>query len=235
MRSFVMPARRLSAAAAVAALALLTTACGGAAAPTAPPPAAATADLVTGTFVGLAGDGKTAVAVVAEPPAAGGTDRAVRVYLCDGVGGLREWFPADKAGNSATIASTSSPASVTTTLAATGISGTATLPDGRALTFTAAPVSGPAGLFDVTLNGTTATGVSTTGQKIEIALAPGSRTTATVDGTPLKSATLAPVQGYQAQGAEPLRVIVLADGRALGASKGRDSGSPGITWSDLTA
>ncbi len=215
---------------AVAALALVTSACGSA--PTAAPSPAPTAaaELVTGTFVGLADDRKTAVAVVAEPAVAGGTDRAVRVYLCDGAGGLREWFPADEAGNSATIASTSSTASVTATLAATGISGTATLPDGRALSFTAPPVSGPAGLFDVTLNGATATGVSTTGQKIEIALASGSRATATVDGTPLKSATLAPVQGYQAQGAEPLRVIVLADGRAIGASKGKGSGSPGYTW-----
>ncbi len=56
-------------------------------------------------------------------------------------------------------------------MTAAGATGTATLPDGRALTFTAPPASGPAGLFDVTLNGTTATGVSTTGKKIEIVLA----------------------------------------------------------------
>jgi hypothetical protein len=232
-----MPAHRhrAAAAAAVAALALLT-ACGGGASPPAPPapaaPSAAAADLVTGTFVGLAGDGRTAVAVVAEPPVAGSTQRTVRAYLCDGIDGLREWFPTDAAGNSATIPSASSTSPFTTTLTAAGATGTATLPDGRALTFTAPPASGPAGLFDVTLNGTTATGVSTTGKKIEIVLA-GNRTTATVDGTPLKSATLAPVQGYQAQGAEPLRVIVLADGRAIGASKGKGSGSPGFTWDML--
>jgi hypothetical protein len=233
-----MPAHRhrTAAAAAVAALALLTTACGGGPAPAAAPapaaPSAAAADLVTGAFVGLAADGRTAVAIVAEAPAAGRTERTVRAYLCDGVGGLREWFPTDAAGNSATIPAASSTSTLTTALTAAGATGTATLPDGRALTFTAPPATGPGGLFDVTLNGTTASGVSTTGKKIEIALA-GSRTTATVDGTPLKAATLAPVQGYQASGAEPLRVIVLSEGRAVGASKNKDSGSPAFTWQEL--
>lgn len=231
-----MPAHRhrTAAAAAVAALALLTTACGGSPAPAAVPaaPSAAAADLVTGTFVGLAADGRTAVAIVAEAPAAGSAGRTVRAYLCDGVGGLREWYPTDAAGNSATIPAASSTSTLTAALTAAGATGTATLPDGRALTFTAPPATGPGGLFDVTLNGTTASGVSTTGKKIEIALA-GNRTTATVDGTPLKAATLAPVQGYQAAGAEPLRVIVLSEGRAVGASKNKDSGSPAFTWQEI--
>lgn len=228
-----VPARRGALAGGIAALILLA-GCGGGTT-SAPPSPAASDQVVTGTFIGRADDGRTAVAVVAEPAPAGGGERTVRGYLCDGIGGLKDWFPGRTAGNSASITSDSSRASFAVDLAATGATGTATLPDGRSLTFTAPQATGPAGLFDVTLNGTSATGTSTTGQKLAITLggANGQQTTATVDGAPLRQAKLAPVEGYAENSTEALRVIVLPDGSAVGASKGRPSGSPGYTWSEL--
>jgi hypothetical protein len=183
---------------------------------------------VSGTFVGRAEDDKTAVAVVAE---GGGDGRAISVYLCDGRPGLSEWYVGKAEANSATLKSKLSSSTVTTELSADGASGTATLPDGRELAFDVERASGPAGLFDVTLDGNTGTGTSTTGQKLEVAY-DGKEAVPTVDGEQLTAGPLGTFDSTL-KGPQELRVIVLPDGRAIGASKNRPAGDPGFTWQEI--
>jgi hypothetical protein len=222
---------------AAGALAALLTACGGEGTAAPPAPAAvAPAAAVTGTFIGLADDGKTAVAIVAEPPAAGAATRVVRAYLCDGVA-LREWYPGAAPGNSASLTSDTSSSTFLTELTADRATGSATLPDGRAVTFTAVPATGPAGLFDITKTADKGSGTSTAGQRIELTYGAETRgaalkVDATVDGRPLPAGK---ASGFQP--AEGARAIVLADGRQFGASKKKPSegGSLGFhnSWEDI--
>jgi hypothetical protein len=119
------------------------------------------------TFVAEADDGATHVAIVVAPGAAG-ADREARIYLCDGQS-RNIWAPGVTAGDSLDIVADA--ATVRATIAAGGVSGEATLPDGTALQFEAARAEGIAGLYEVVATDGRFEGVAGDGQRLQGAVA----------------------------------------------------------------
>ena len=92
------------------------------------------------TFVGATSSPDLFVAVVVGEGATEG-----RAYLCDGTG-VSEWLAGTVDGSVVELVSTSG-ASLEASVAASGVTGTATLPDGSTVSFDAAPAEGVGGLY----------------------------------------------------------------------------------------
>jgi hypothetical protein len=187
------------------------------------------------TFVGEAGDGDTHVAVVVAPGAAG-TDREARVYLCDGHA-RNVWLPGTTAGDALEIAADAG--QLRATLAAGGVTGEATLPDGTTLNFDATRAEGIAGIYEVVAADGRFDGVAGDGQRLQGAVA-GSLP----DGRLLAVAAIAlPDDSVHALGfistadvTGEIRIITLPGGKPVGGPRlvqGVASGS-GFVSSDIT-
>ena len=105
-----------------------------------------------GEFVGPIPDTDALVAVVADKPQTTGGQRQISVYICDAkVPGIAEWFSASVAGNDFDFFSVSGDARLQGTLTDEEATGTATLADGREVSFAASPARNGGGLYDVTI------------------------------------------------------------------------------------
>lgn len=208
-------------------------------------------ELVTGSFVGETSDPVTAVAVIVGEPAEGESSREVRALIygdtdnpveTDGViTPISEWFVGSAAGNDLDLSSEGG-AQFQGELTPEGATGTITLPDGTPVPFDAAPATGVAGYYDVTLTpdgqvtGTSASGARMEGQleeerarqipgeTREHGIVPLTGTVTPPDGQPqdfeVDFLTAPPV------GEEPIpaRFVVLNDGTIKGGAR-KGSGS----------
>ena len=134
---------------------------------------------VEGSFVGQTADPVTAVAVIAGEPAQGESSREVRALIygdtdnpvdTDGkTTAISEWFVGSAAGNDLDLSSEGG-AQFQGELTPESATGTITLPDGTSVPFDAAPATGAAGYYDVTIapddqvTGTSASGARLEGQ-----------------------------------------------------------------------
>lgn len=106
------------------------------------------AQAATGSFVGKAQGSEAFIAFVAK-------DNKVLAYLCDG-SKLADWFRLVQDESGAVEGRSSSGVRLQAKLGAQEIKGTVTLADGKALEFSATPISGEAGLYrsESQINGT---------------------------------------------------------------------------------
>ena len=191
---------------------------GGGDRPVVPAQAAAPAPDPSGLrrFVGAVPEANGALLAVLVDEEAGSP--RVRAYLCDSTS-LFEWFRGASLGSEVTL---SSPAGATlqATVGATAVTGTVTLPDGRAVPVRADQATGFADLFDVrgapdgTITGTSAAGARLAGRvgdrATEEGMYPASVTVTSATGQQLATDVLvAKVDVGQT------RWIVSADGQTL--------------------
>jgi hypothetical protein len=107
---------------------------------------------VRGEFVSPVPDTDALVAVVADEPQTAGGQRQISAYICDGkVPGIAEWFTGLVARNDFDFFSVSGDARLRGTLTSEEATGTATLADGRDVSFVASPARNGGGLYDVTI------------------------------------------------------------------------------------
>jgi hypothetical protein len=182
---------------------------------------------VVGSFVGEVSGTEAFVAVVAAP--AQGEDDAdpvVQVYVADGQG-LSEWFSGTISENSFVAMSDEGDAQANGELSSGSATGTVELPDGETVTFEAAPPSGGAGLYELSvsaageLSGASAAGLAVTG---EIPFEKGETgVLRLVDGKRLKFA----VTQKRAGDVTHLRAgqvsVIVTDDELRGVAKGRSS------------
>jgi hypothetical protein len=170
------------------------------------------------TFVGVTSDPGLFIALVAGPEEARG-------YLCNGTSST-VWC-SGAAGSTLHLHATNGDEMTAHSIAGT-LQGEASLADGRTLSFTAAPATGIAGLYEIVISDGRVAGAAAGGRRLAGVVA-GSLP----DGTLLIAATVSTPDG----GVRPLAVfstpdaageqrwIVLDDGRVTGAFKsGRGSG-----------
>jgi hypothetical protein len=117
--------------------------------PTAAQEATPAAPLMGETFVGETSDADAFVAVVVAEPQAGEEARQVRAYLCDAAENVA-WFTGSASGEEVELSSEDG-ARLTAALTPAAVSGEITLANGGTLTFEAAPATGVAGLYTITL------------------------------------------------------------------------------------
>jgi hypothetical protein len=185
----------------------------------------------TGSFVGLAQDEETFVAIVdASPEEEGQEERDVRAYLSDGES-VTEWFTGKAEGNELDLTSEGG-ARLEGNLSTEASTGTITLEDDRTLTYTADLARGVAGLYNVTISeegrvrGTSETGGLLDGQLGEEEetrdeeVRPISGTFTSAEGQEVSFGVL----GREADPDE-YRWIVLEDGQAMGAEKSARTGT----------
>jgi hypothetical protein len=185
----------------------------------------------TGSFVGLAQDEETFVAIVdASPEEEGQEERDVRAYLSDGES-VTEWFTGKAEGNELDLTSEGG-ARLEGNLSTEASTGTITLEDDRTLTYTAELARGVAGLYNVTISEEgRVRGTSETGGLLEGQLG---------EEEEMRGEEVRPISGiftsaegqevsFGVLGREPdpdeYRWIVLEDGQAKGAKKGARTGS----------
>jgi hypothetical protein len=178
------------------------------------------------TFVGLASDGLTHVAVV---QIIGAESAEVRCYLCDGLG-RSDWLTGPMVDGPVPLESDG--VSVQLVFADATVTGEATLGDGTTLTFEAAESPGPAGLYEVgPIADQLLAGSATSGALVQLqvvgALPDDSRLlsglTAWPDGSVYPLAFLAsPDAGGE------LRIIVVPGGSAAGGPRVAQGVSRGI-------
>ena len=117
---------------------------------------------MSGTFIGISHDNALSVAVVADPPTAGGV-RTVHAFVTDGLS-ISEQFTGGASGN--VFALDNADGTLSGTIDSSGVSGQVTLHTTKR-SFTAQPPTSPvAGFFTVNIDGAdkTLTGTSNTGQ-----------------------------------------------------------------------
>ena len=198
-----------------------------------------------GNFVGEIPEADAFVALVAQEPGEGGDQREVRAYLCDGRS-INEWFDEGSAekglveGTELDLTSDNGAeliSSLRRDVDSSWMSGNISLADGTLLPFGAPPVTGIAGLYEVTIIGSQLSGTSHGGGQLEGRLG---ETLQEDDLYPL-SGTVTPPDGKPPQdfqafatpdASDELRVIVLEDGRIKGGFK-RDEGA-GFVGQDTT-
>lgn len=168
-------------------------------------------------YIGLAEDDLTSVAIVV------GDDGQARAYLCDGRG-VSSWLLGSASAGSLALHAEDG-ATLTGRRAGDRVSGTATLPRGEELAFSAEIAAGVAGLYEATLDdeGRLA-GTATDGRRIVGAVTVVRGTAGEVlvfaglietpDGT--VRAVAAVVNG---EGGSDVRLIVQADGSVVGSSR----------------
>jgi len=177
-------------------------------------------------FVGPTSAPDTLIAVTMPPD-----KPEVGAYLCDGhdlaiwyTGPVKGAEPILEAGDAGTL---------NVRFSDTSASGATTLADGRSLSFVAAPASGIAGLYDVTLTGDDLIGVGTSGQQMR-----GRHVETLPDGRELLAGTIELADGslrafavFVSSGAEgDFRLIALNDGQIKGAAKQ----GQGTGWVDVS-
>jgi hypothetical protein len=177
-------------------------------------------------FVGPTSDPDALIAVAMPPD-----KPEVDAYLCDGHD-LAIWYTGPVMG-AEPILDAGDEGILNVRFSNTSASGNTTLTDGRSLSFVAAPATGIAGLYDVTLAGDELIGVGTTGQQMR-----GRLVETLPDGRELLAGTIELADGslrafaaFISDGAEgDFRFIALHDGQIKGAAKqGRGTG-----WVDVT-
>jgi hypothetical protein len=167
------------------------------------------------TFVGVADDGVTHIAVVLLEVSG---VREARFYACDGES-RNVWLTDSAVEDITTI--TGEVASVSLELGPK-VSGRVTFPDGVELTFTADPASGVAGLYEIgPVSDFLLTGTGTSGQAIQLQVAGGLE-----DGTRLLAGIIAaegaahPVALFaSSDAAGELRIIASHQGTIVGGSR----------------
>ena len=177
-------------------------------------------------FVGPTSDPDTLIAVTMPPD-----KPQVDAYLCDGHD-LAIWYTGPVKG-AEPILDAGDGGSLNVRFADGSASGATTLADGRSLSFVAAPATGIAGLYDVTLAGDELIGVGTSGQQMR-----GRLVETLPDGRELLAGTIELADGTlrafaaflsgEAEG--DFRLIALNDGQIKGAAK-TDQGKG---WVDVT-
>jgi hypothetical protein len=155
----------------------------------------------------------------------------VDAYLCDGHD-LAIWYTGPVKG-AEPILEAGDEGTLNVRFSDTSAGGTTTLADGRSLSFVAAPATGIAGLYDVTLAGDELIGVGTSGQQMQ-----GLLVETLPDGRELLAGTIELADGslrafaaFLSAGSEgDFRLITLNDGQIKGAAK-TDRGKG---WVDVT-
>lgn len=155
----------------------------------------------------------------------------VEAYLCDGHD-VAIWYTGPVKG-AEPILEAGDEGSLNVRFSEAAASGTTTLADGRSLSFVAAPATGIAGLYDVTLAGDELVGLGTSGQQMR-----GRLVETLPDGRELLAGTIELTDGSlrafaafvsgEAEG--DFRLIALNDGQIKGAAK-TDQGKG---WVDIT-
>jgi len=177
-------------------------------------------------FVGPTSEPDTLVAVAMPPD-----KPEVEAYLCDGHD-VAVWYTGPVKG-AEPILDAGDDGFLNVSFSDSLASGTTTLADGRSLSFEAAPATGIAGLYDVTLAGDELIGVGTSGQQMR-----GRLVETLPDGRKLLAGTIELTDGTlrafaaflsgEAEG--DFRLIALNDGQIKGAAKT----DQGRGWVDVT-
>ncbi len=195
---------------------------------------------VTGTFIGEVPGTDAFVAVVASEPEQGQQERKVVAYLCQVPFG---WFTGSASGNTFSLTGAArdpdlgkqNAEKVEVRLTDGAATGKFTLANGRELSFTARPLTGVAGLYQMTLpGGRRLTGPSSTGGKVvaDIALRPegGRAITGRFIGPDGSSVPVNTTIGSQISPGDLGRLIVFPDGRFQGKWQKQGSSSFSDWW-----
>ena len=187
--------------------------------------------VAAGEFVGEVPELNAFVAVVADAPAPGATDRGLRAYLCDG-NGLGAWFPG-RSGATARLAAVDGEGTLDVAVTPDGASGTISLADGRTAPFRAHPAHGPAGLFAVNVSaGGELRGSSTDGDRLQGRVGrSGANAGFDAEGTITAADGTAPF-AVRLSSADPFtgRAVFLEDGRSRGRSTSKDASGRLAIW-----
>lgn len=183
------------------------------------------AEPVTGEFVGRASGQDAYVGLFAAEGGSEGESEVI-AYICNGPGGLAEWFRGMATENAADLDSDDGDARLQATLEEGGPEGTIELPDGDSVSFeTARTGDGPEGLYQLALDPDgRISGTSWGGKSLEVQGSPGVGPRGTVtlpDGETLQVEF--PVKESTTEAGE-FRAVMLPDGTARG-SKTRSTGS----------
>ena len=182
------------------------------------------------------------MAVVAAPQTGESVKREVSVYVCDGRT-VNEWFPGSAEDGRFTIPSDDGDAEVKGTLEDDAVTGTAELPDGKAVSFETRRATGTAGLYSVTLlrtgevRGTSETGgrlAGELGEPARLGRKPPRRRypiTGTITARNGDTLDLAGKAGAWTDDPSEWRWVVLPNGQIRGATKTRRTTAGG---SDFT-
>ncbi len=188
------------------------------------------AEPVTGEFVGKASGQDAHVAIVAMEGDAAGESEVIG-YICNGPGGLDEWFWGLASENTVDLESEDGGAHLQATLNEEGAEGTIELADGESVSFvTARTGDGPEGLYQLTLSPDgEVLGTSWSDKRLESEIPPEGTGPVTgevilPDGSsiPLE---YSPGAGVRINDAGELRAIILPDGSRRGSKTKRTGGT----------
>jgi hypothetical protein len=187
---------------------------------------------VEGSFVGKVSGMNVLVAVVAAPAEAGESERAVEVYVTDG-NRVSESFSGSISNNSFVAESDDGDSEAKGDLSGESVKGTVELSDDKTVRYRARRPAGAAGLYDLTvlaggrLRGASAGGIGVTG-RIELLegtdVLEGTGVLRLADGRRLRfDLAEAPASDLLGIRSGQVRLIVLANGRVVGAGKRRSA------------
>jgi hypothetical protein len=203
---------------------------GGNAGKTANPPAVQKP--VEGGFVGKVAGSNALISVVIAPAESGQNERAVEVYVTDG-NRISESFSGSISNNSFVAKSDDGDSEAKGDLSGESVRGTVELPDDKTVRYKAARPAGAAGLYDLRvaakgkLKGTSAGGIGVTG-RIELLegteVLEGTGVLKLADGRRLRfELAEAPTSDLVGIRSGQIRLIVLPNGRVVGAGKRRSA------------
>ena len=151
------------------------------------------------------------VAIVADAPSTGATQRRVRAYLCDGRS-IDEWFVGEVAGNNVALSSEDGDAEIEAEMTADGVTGTITLASGEPMAFTADQPTGRGGLYNVYIReDLSAFGASAGGNAYFTEIADDQARGLFLLANGTTEEAVAPVITYPQVGEVAVRLIVLDD------------------------
>jgi hypothetical protein len=180
---------------------------------------------VSGTYVGKVDGTQASVAVVAGPERKGQPRRELTVFVCDGRR-VCEWSTGSLSGPSFTVTAEGGDTETKGEVTDKAASGTVKLADGKTVRYKAATATATTGLYDLEvssdgkISGASAAGVGLKGESSipepgsgSLKLADGKRVKFKVSRAPGDLAYLKPGQ---------VRMIVLSDGKLVGAGRSAD-------------